>query len=90
MESDVKCASGTTSVQLVPLTQRTRVKGVQIAGTAGTVTLRSNGAAGTVVAVINGSAPDYLHLPSNGLLFEQGVYAEFSAGTVTFVSIFYA
>jgi hypothetical protein len=74
--------------------ERARVKGVYIvpAAGAGTVVLRDGGATGPIKATINtlaaSTAPTYMILPGEGLLFNTNVHATVTAiGSVT---VFYA
>jgi hypothetical protein len=60
---------------------RTRVRAIYIVAgaTAGSVVLKDGGASGSTIATVNtvGSAttPQYIRLPSQGLLFRTSVYA---------------
>jgi hypothetical protein len=70
---------------------RTRVKAIYIVPDtgAGTVTFRDGGASGPVKIVVNtldsSSAPDYMLIPGEGLLFQTSIYIVPSAVISTMV-----
>jgi hypothetical protein len=74
--------------------ERARVKGVYIvpAAGAGTVVLRDGGATGPIKATINtlaaSTAPTYMILPGEGLLFNTNVHA--TVTDIGSVTVFYA
>lgn len=73
---------------------RCRVKAIYIvpAGTAGSVVLKNGGASGTTIATFNtvasATAPTYILLPGEGLLFSSDVHGTLTS--VTSATLFYA
>ena len=86
-------ASGQFTNQAAANIGRCRVKAVLLVpgASAGTLILRDGGAGGTIVATFNtvasATAPTYLLLPGEGLLFQNAVYGTVS--NVGFSTVFY-
>jgi hypothetical protein len=91
LASKVATGSGDLLDQNSLVIGRCRVKGIYIVPTtsAGTVTFYDGGASGPVKIAVNtlanSSAPDYMLLPGEGLLFQTSVYIVPSAVTSTMV-----
>jgi hypothetical protein len=73
--------------------ERARIKGIYVIPTAnaGTITLRDGGASGPIKATINtlaaSTAPTYMLVPGEGLLFNTNIHATIS--NVASVTVFY-
>lgn len=87
-------ASGQFTNQATANIGRCRVKAVLLipGASAGTLTLKDGGSGGTTIATFNtpasATAPMYVLLPGEGLLFRTAVYGTVS--NVGFSTIFYA
>ena len=93
LASNVATISGQLTDQAANNLGRVRVKAIYIvpAGGAGSVTFKDGGASGTVRMTINtlnaSTAPDYILLPGEGLVFQTDVYV--AINTVASVMVFY-
>jgi len=96
MQTDVLASQPLTSAgQMVDQNSltigRARVKAIYIIPTsgAGTVTFRDGGASGPIKITVNtlasSSAPDYILMPGEGLLFQTDIYVVPSAVASTMV-----
>jgi len=91
-QTDVKNIHANASAQLLPINQRTRVKGMILTSTgagAGTIQLKSGGSSGTILIEIDVPATAAFHstlIPGEGVLFTNGVYATL---TNCYISMFY-
>ena len=91
LASKVAVAAGDLLDQNSLVIGRSRVKAIYIVPDtgAGTVTFRDGGASGPVKIVVNtkasSSAPDYVLMPGEGLLFQTSIYIVPSAVVSTMV-----
>ena len=91
LASKVAVAAGDLLDQNSLVIGRSRVKAIYIVPDtgAGTVTFRDGGASGpvkiTVNTLANSSAPDYVLMPGEGLLFQTSIYIVPSAVVSTMV-----
>lgn len=73
--------------------ERARIKGIYVvpAASAGTIVLRDGGASGPIKATLNtlasSTAPTYMLVPGEGLLFNTNIHATVS--NVASVTVFY-
>ncbi len=94
LASAVRTTDGLLADQAGNSLGRNRVKAIYIvpAAGAGSVVFKDGGASGAVKATINtlasSSAPDYLILPGEGLLFQTDIYVDVT--DVASVMVFYA
>ena len=93
LASNVATSSGQLTDQAANNLGRVRVKAVYIVPSAGagSVTFKDGGSSGTVKMTINtlasSTAPDYVLLPGEGIVFQTDVYVAVS--TVASVMVFY-
>ncbi len=94
LASAVRTTDGLLADQAGNTLGRNRVKAIYIvpAAGAGSVVFKDGGASGAVKATINtlasSSAPDYLILPGEGLLFQTNIYVDVT--DIASVMVFYA
>ena len=94
LASAVRTTDGLLADQAGNTLGRNRVKAIYIvpAAGAGSVVFKDGGASGVVKATINtlasSSAPDYLILPGEGLLFQTNIYVDVT--DIASVMVFYA
>jgi hypothetical protein len=94
LASAVRTTDGLLADQAGNSLGRNRVKAIYIvpAAGAGSVVFKDGGASGAVKATINtlasSSAPDYLILPGEGLLFQTNIYVDVT--DIASVMVFYA
>ena len=87
--SDQLVAHATGDGQMVPITQRARITGIQAEGAASSsIVFKSGGSGGTTIATFKfGTEGIDFYVPGSGILFDEGVHLDLTntpGVTITF------